>query len=187
MKVALVGKMRSGKDTIAEYAEEKYDFTRFAFGDGIREVARMLFPDQMKNGNKPRSLLQGIGQTMRQFDNNVWVNKCFNIINGEIDFHGIFNDGFRPIITDLRQPNEFAKCKEEGFITIKVHCDDEIRIKRILEKNDNFDKKDLEHETEMHIDAYNCDFIIHNNGSLEDLYRQFDNIVREINLNEKVN
>jgi dephospho-CoA kinase len=50
MKIALCGKMRGGKDTIAEYAFLKYGFSRFAFGDGIREVCRLLFPEQMKNG-----------------------------------------------------------------------------------------------------------------------------------------
>lgn len=173
MQIALLGKMRSGKDTIAEYAIEKYDYTRFAFGDGIREVCHTLFPEQMKNGNKPRSLLQSVGQLMRQLDNDVWVNKCFKeIYESRLEIN--------PIITDLRQPNEYKRCFNEGYTFIKVQCDEEIRIKRILEKNDNFDMNDLKHETEMYIDTYEYDFLIENNGSLEDLYRQFDEIMSTI-------
>lgn len=168
--------MRSGKDTIAEYAIEKYGFTRFAFGDGIREVCGVLFPEQVKNGNKPRRLLQGVGQMMRQLDNDVWVNRCFKEIELISKKHTIM-----PIITDLRQPNEYERCKNEGYIFIKVQCDEDLRIKRILEKNDNFDMKDLQHETEMHIDTYEYDFVINNDGSLEDLYKQFDEIVKLLN------
>jgi dephospho-CoA kinase len=172
LKVALIGKMRSGKDTLADYVIEEYGFTQFAFGDGIREICRILFPEQMKEGNKPRSLLQGVGQKMRQIDNDVWVNKCFNEIEAE---KGILN----PIITDLRQPNEYKRCKDEGYIMIRVYCDDEIRIKRILEKNDKFDLKDLQHETELHIDTFEYDYIINNNGNLEDSYKQFDEIIKQ--------
>ncbi|WP_257391424.1 deoxynucleotide monophosphate kinase family protein [Cytobacillus gottheilii] len=172
MNIALVAKMRSGKDTLADYVIKKYGYTRFAFGDGIREVARELFPEQMKDGNKPRALLQGIGQSMRKFDNDVWVNRCFTEIKK--------SEKDRIIITDLRQPNEFARVKEEGYITIKIVCDDEIRINRILESNDNFNKADLYHETEMHIDTYDCDHVIYNNDSLESLFDQFNKVMRVI-------
>jgi dephospho-CoA kinase len=179
LNIALVGKMRSGKDTLAEYAIENYDFTRFAFGDGIREICGILFPEQMKDGNKPRSLLQGVGQMMRQIDNDVWVNKCFSEIETErlMCVTAVGKDIVNPIITDLRQPNEYQRCKDEGYIIIKVHCDEDLRIKRILEKNDKFNVNDLYHETEMHIDTYDCDFVISNNGSIEELYKQFDEII----------
>lgn len=182
MQIALLGKMRSGKDTIAEYAIEKYDYTRFAFGDGIREVCHTLFPEQMKNGNKPRSLLQGVGQLMRQLDNDVWVNKCFKEVEETTWQSAFMSNGYKvkPIITDLRQPNEYKRCFDEGYTFIKVHCDEEVRIKRILEKNDKFDMNDLKHETEMHIDTYEYDFLIENNGTLEDLYRQFDEIMNVV-------
>lgn len=181
MQIALLGKMRSGKDTVADYAIKKYDFTRYAFGDGIREVCGMLFPDQMKNGNKPRSLLQGVGQMMRQLDNDVWVNKCFKEIEEDRWSSGFMSGHqLKPIITDLRQPNEYERCFNEGYTFIKVQCDEGLRLKRILEKNDNFNMNDLKHETEMHIDKYEYDFLINNDGSLEDLYKQFDYIINQI-------
>lgn len=181
MKIVLIGKMRSGKDTVADYAVEKYGFTRFAFGDGIRKVCRILFPEQMKNGNKPRSLLQNVGQSMRKIDNDVWVKYCFNEIE-ESSQTVILN----PIITDLRQPNEYQKCRKENYTIIKVSCDEETRLKRILEKNDSFKMEDLNHETELHIDTYEYDYLITNNGSLVELYEQFDEIVKnEINIRER--
>ncbi|MGG0667819.1 hypothetical protein ABE073_04735 [Lederbergia citrisecunda] len=171
-KIVLIGKMRSGKDTLAEYAIDKYGYKRFAFGDGIRSVAQILFPEEMSNG-KPRALLQGIGQLMRSLDENVWVKNCFHRISIEKDVI--------PIITDLRQPNEYIKCKEEGYISIKVECDEDIRLQRILSENDSFNLNDLKHETEMHIDTYDCDYVIKNDKGLEHLYSQFDAVMTNIN------
>lgn len=180
--IALVGKMRSGKDTIAEYAIWEYGFTRFAFGDGIRKVCRELFPDQMKDGAKPRSLLQGIGQDMRKYDPDIWVNLCFNEINREENTRNKLKlNNLMAIITDLRQPNEYARCKKEGFIMIKVETSDEVRLQRMNAKGDNFTPEDLNHETEQHIDTYEFDYIIRNNGYVEEAYLQFDEIMRNLN------
>ncbi|WP_028776285.1 hypothetical protein [Shimazuella kribbensis] len=35
--IALMGKMRSGKDTIAEYVYKYYGFTCYAFGDALKK------------------------------------------------------------------------------------------------------------------------------------------------------
>ncbi|MGD6876958.1 AAA family ATPase [Bacillus infantis] len=167
MKIALLGKMRSGKDTVAEYGINTYGLYKFAFGDELKRYYHELFG---YSEGKPREGYQWFGQITRQREPDIWVRKCFESIE---------NSGLKDIIiTDLRQPNEFERCKKEGFIMVKVHCDDQLRIQRILEKNDKFDKKDLHHETEMHIDTFEPDYIIENNGSLEHLYRQLDEIVK---------
>jgi len=170
MKIALTGKMRSGKDTIAEYAVNSYNFKQFAFGDELKRYYHELFGEKE---SKPRAGYQWFGQIARSHDSDIWVNKCFQSLVGY--------EGESVIITDLRQPNEFQKCKEEGFYIIKVHCDDNLRLKRILEKNDNFNPEDLNHETEQSIDSYECDYIISNNGTMHELLQQFDNIINEIN------
>lgn len=181
MRVALMGKMRTGKDTIAEYLIWEYGFTRFAFGDGIRKVCRELFPEQMQEGLKPRRLLQGIGQDMRKYEPDIWVNLCFNEIKKEENTRSELKlSKLLPVITDLRQPNEYKRCKEEGFIFIKVETDDNVRLQRMNSQGDNFTLEDLNHETEQHIDTYEYDYVIKNNGYLEDLHMQVDYIMSEI-------
>ncbi|MNG12686.1 hypothetical protein D3C84_963130 [compost metagenome] len=49
-----------------------------------------------------------------------------------------------------------------------------------MQKNDQFNKTNLKHETEMHIDKFNYDYLIYNDGSLEDLYKQIDEVIGEI-------
>ena len=60
MRIALTGKMRSGKDTVADYLVEYHNFHRFAFADGIRKVCALAFPTATVHG-KPRKLYQGVG------------------------------------------------------------------------------------------------------------------------------
>jgi dephospho-CoA kinase len=166
LKIALLGKMRSGKDTIGEYAASKYGFVRYAFGDELKRYYHELFG---KTESKPREGYQWFGQICRSHDPDIWVRKCFENIHEQ-----------NVIITDLRQPNEYERCLNEGFTFIKVHCDDDIRIKRILEKNDRFNTKDLQHETESYIDTYEYDYLIENNSTLDELLKKFDEIFTDI-------
>jgi dephospho-CoA kinase len=166
VKIALCGKMRSGKDTVANFLREKHKFTGFRFSEGIWETIRLLYPQiyAKRHKEKPRKLLQDIGQKLREVDPNIWVNYTLQQIEevGEI----------RVVVTDLRQPNEYLALKEQGFFIVRVSAEDGIRLNRILAENDNFDIQDLYHETERHVDGFNVDFEIKNNGTIEELLQQ---------------
>ena len=56
MKVALFGKMRSGKDTVGKILIDEYHFKRFAFGDGIGEIIEKYFPEAL--------LVESLGNTI---------------------------------------------------------------------------------------------------------------------------
>lgn len=176
VKIALTGRMRSGKDAVAVHLAQQYGFVRFAFGDGIRKVCRELFPDQFANDRKPRALLQGVGQAMRTFDPDVWANATMRPINERLyeDYEG------RIVITDLRQPSEYARLRTEGFVIIRVTCDEAIRRQRMLDAGDTFDERDLTHETELYTDGFAVDYEVENNGSLAELHAKVDAVMAEI-------
>lgn len=184
IKLALTGRMRSGKDATAAYLAEHYGFARFAFGDGIREVCRDLFPDQFRNPDgserKPRALLQGVGQAMRAFDPDVWLTYCLDEIAFKLENDELDGLESRVVITDLRQPNEYARLRAEGFVIIRVNASDETRIQRMIDAGDTFDDGTLTHETEQHVDSFAVDYEIDNNGSLAELYAQVDEIMAEV-------
>lgn len=190
INIALTGKMRSGKDTVARnlirLMSEEYKVQTFAFGDSLKVYAKELFPDEFVNGRKPRDLFQWFGQTLRSRNEDVWINQLAKELNKYNTTYEALNKKVVNIITDLRQPNEYQFCKENGFYIIKVECDDAIRIKRMDGLNDNFDIKDLTHETERYIDTFDYDYLISTTHmSIEECEVRVKGLVRFINKKEK--
>ncbi|MGG0793157.1 AAA family ATPase [Brevibacillus laterosporus] len=178
IKIALTGKMRSGKDTVAAYLVEHYDFVPYAFGDGIKRVCHELFPEHVANGKKPRALLQGVGQAMRAIDPDVWIKRTMREVNQA--------QGFDVVITDLRQPNEYDRLRDEGFVIIRINAEDGTRLKRMEDAGDTFTEEDLYHETEQCIDWFEVDYDLYNDGSVLDLWEQIDCAMRDVKHKEAV-
>ncbi|MCW2279293.1 AAA family ATPase [Heliophilum fasciatum] len=174
VKIALTGRMRSGKDVIAAYLIEKHGFKRFAFGDGVRSVARMLYPDKGSNGSKPRSLYQEIGQALREADPEVWVRYLLREIAEKTGPQDSI------VISDLRQPNEYAALINAGFTIVRVTASYQNRMARMKALGDVFRSEDVNHETESYIDQYVVDFEITNNGTLDRLSEKMEIVLSNI-------
>ncbi|WP_427036541.1 AAA family ATPase [Cytobacillus pseudoceanisediminis] len=167
IKVAVCGTLRSGKDTVANWFKEKEKFTSFAFSEGIWTTGRLLFPHEFNNPKvKPRKMLQDLGQKLREIDPDVWVRYTFNRIE-EVGAN-------RVIVTDLRQPNELEALKNDGFFIIRVNAEPEVRIERAKAAGDKFNYQDMLHETEKHVQGFQVDFDIDNNGTIEELESQIE-------------
>ena len=80
--IGIVGNKQSGKDTTGNYLIDKYKFTKYAFADPIKDIAKILFclPDESVNGtNKQkeqiderwnlngRQIIQRLGTEFGQF------------------------------------------------------------------------------------------------------------------------
>jgi dephospho-CoA kinase len=162
MRIALSGKMRSGKDTVAKILIDEYCFNKLAYGDGIRKVCEYLFPDEMK-GKKNRTLGQKVAMTLRSLDDNVWS----NLLLREID--RITPKDVNIIVTDLRFPNEYDSLKNLGFYIVKVIASEDIRVQRIIDAGDQYRTEDLVHTSEEYIDQFHYDYEINNDASVENL------------------
>jgi dephospho-CoA kinase len=185
IKIGLGGEFRSGKNTVADYIEKEYGFVQFAFGDELKKGFHYEYPT-IPAVPKPREGYQLYGQlkryvfgadywmdiTLEEIDHKRTVAANYNITGSEI--------AFCPIITDVRQPNEFAKLIEEGYFIIKVLAPEEVRIERAKQANDNFDPKTLQHETELYIKNAPFHYCIVNDGTLEELYAKVDAIMADI-------
>jgi len=177
IKIALTGKMRSGKDTVALHLAFEHGFEYpIAFGDKLKRTFHELFPWVFAQ-SKPREGYQRFGQLIREeFDENVWVKHLASTVEFLEDSRktrGI-------VITDLRQPNEYEWCRANGFIIVRVTAPDELRIARAKAAGDNFSADDLAHETERHVDRFEVDYEIVNDGTLAELEAQVNIMMAEI-------
>ncbi|MDQ0174406.1 deoxynucleotide monophosphate kinase family protein [Bacillus chungangensis] len=174
-KIALTGKARAGKDEVARILGLHYGFNRFAFGDALKNTLTIALPQIMYAEQKPRRLLQEYGQLMRKYDPNVWVNSVAALIDSHIDIMTRRGDEeINVLVTDCRQPNEYAWLREQGFSIIRVSAPEEVRLERAKLAGDQFDEADLQHDTESHVDSFDVDFEIINDGTLDKLKTQVD-------------
>lgn len=170
MKIAIVGKARSGKDTVADYLVTKYGYTEYKFSKGVRDVINLV---RGEDSHKNRRELQQVGQGLRQaLGSDIWVNYTLAMIK----------DTSRVVISDCRQSNEAERLLSEGYVLIKVESDEAVRVQRMLAAGDKFTKEDLTHETEQI--GIDCTVTIYNNQSLEELYAQVDEILLSLSTQE---
>lgn len=169
-RIALVGNMRSGKDTFADVLINEQGYTKIAFADELKRICKELFPEQFKNGNKPREILQNVGQCMRSIDYDVWVKALDRKIkqyDAVTNMYEIKEDNL--VITDVRYPNEVGYLIDNGFIVVQIFVDRSILEERCKATDPNFNPAQLDHESEFM--ASNCtvgDILIYNNNSLEE-------------------
>jgi hypothetical protein len=178
IKLCLIGKLRSGKSTAADYLTLFYDFQPFAFADPLKRYLHEIFPNVPREP-KPRRLLQLFGQKMREIDPDVWVNLTMHKIDEYLRQHACDCSPLKPrvVVTDCRQQNEYDRLRAAGFKFIRINADDELRIRRALEAGDDFTVHDLAHETELLVDSFDVDYEVYNDRTPEYLYGQLDAIM----------
>lgn len=178
MSVALIGKMGSGKDTVAETLIKSYGYTRYAFADNLKLLAETWFPDQYNSKNKPRQLLQDLGMAFRSIDEDVWIRTMLDDIQQQ--YNESIASLYYPesiVVTDTRLPNEYQALKDKGFKFIRVTVDEDICKQRMINRGDVFNSNNMKHTTESYYDTFECDYMIDNNGTLENMEEQLKIIV----------
>ncbi len=156
MNIALIGKAGSGKDTLADYLVTRYGYTRLAFADKVKEIARDLFGMESKD----RALLQAIGVKMREVRPTVWLDYIFR----KAETGGPY------VITDCRFKNEYDACKKRRWTAVRVITRDGVRFTRLQQRDGEFDPGAMGHISETDLDGVHSDYLITNNGSLEELH-----------------
>lgn len=199
MIVSITGKIGSGKDTIADIIMQYtpyHDWEIKKFAGKLKVIAEILtgvpkinFEDQeFKKQDMPpewgmtyRDLLQKLGtEAMRNgLHENVWVNSLFadykpldDTLRASMGNVIDYSDCVFPnwIITDCRFPNEMEAVKKRGGLAIKVVRDSGNTI-------------GTAHASETALDNYTkWDYIIDNNGTLEDLKQQIISILEKESL-----
>ncbi len=124
IKLAIMGKMCSGKTTLSNHIKsfllKKYniELRSHTFAGKVYELAYDLF--DMNTEKKDRKLLQTIGTLMRSIDEDVWVKYLMKDTKKS-----------HCIVEDCRYENEFAALENDDFIFIKIHIEPEYQIYRL--------------------------------------------------------
>ena len=182
MLIGLHGKKLSGKDTVGNYLVNKYGFERIAFADPLKQAVANLFDLELErvdtfktDGEIPlaevilqvgttemsyswREFLQRFGTEMGRmtFGENFWIERWMDA------YEATDND---VVVTDVRFDNEARQIIVEGGFVIEVTRPD-------LELDDHVSERGIDHEL---IDGW-----IDNNSTIEDLYRDVDQLVEDI-------
>lgn len=198
--LSLSGLIGSGKDTVADYLESEYGFTRMSFAGSLKDAVSVIFgwDRQMLEGRtseareerekidewwsnrlhikhlSPRWVLQYFGTEVCRvgFHQDIWLASLENKLRTKDDI----------VVTDTRFPNELQMLSNKGLL---------VHIKRgeypewwAQAQLASYSPKALEYMTDSGIHpsewswaSYQFDEILDNNGSLDDLYKKVDKLV----------
>ncbi|MEE1835768.1 deoxynucleotide monophosphate kinase family protein [Streptomyces sp. SP17KL33] len=181
--IALMGRARSGKDTIAERLVKEHGYERVAFADPLKEMAlqidpliptmdgihvrlRALVRDtgwEYAKDHYPevRRLLQYVGQSVRAHSyEDFWRDLAMRKVSAAIAAD-------RPVVvTDCRYLNEAQTLSAARFLMVRV-----IRPGGV-------DPRTSSHESERALAGFLPDSVIRNDGTVADLWERADVLVR---------
>ncbi len=120
--LALSGPRACGKSTIAKHLVNNHGYTRIAFSDSLRDIARCA-GDQFIDD---RNYLARLGATLRE----IWPELLLKAVLQRI----AECDG-PVVIEDIRFPAEFKFCKSIGAVTIRFEIAREEQFERLASRD----------------------------------------------------
>lgn len=130
VKIAICGKMCSGKTTLCSAIIAKYpSYRRMSFAGKLYSICHDLFGMSTNPMHKDRRLLQDVGTAMKTIRNSVWIDYLMRSIN-TIDADG--SSSVDVIVDDGRFKDELVAMKNDGFILIRLRVDESVQIRRLM-------------------------------------------------------
>jgi len=175
------GEIASGKDTVGKYIAEKYGAATIRFSQPLRDTLDRLHLEQNRENMARLSL---------------HLRKAFgeDIFSKVILAEAGKSQGDLVVVDGVRRASDIIHLEaEEHFYFVYVETSPEARYERLIKRHQNTDDttktevqfgKDALLETETQISALKerADFVIDNDGTLEELYAQVDTIVEKLKI-----
>lgn len=200
--IAISGFIGSGKDTVADYLVNVHGFRRESFAGTLKDAISVIFgwDKQLLEGRTkqsrewreqidvwwadrldiphltPRWVLQHWGtDVMRQhFHDDIWLASLENKLRKT-------NEDI--VVSDVRFTNEIKMLKKLGAITVKT-CRGEAPIwaNSLEQIKDHYERQSFMQQYESHQSEWNWvgtefDYTLDNNGSMDNLYTQINNLL----------
>ncbi len=176
--LGLAGEIASGKGTTAKYICEKHGGNSHRFSTALRDVAARMYLEESREN------LQKISTIFRE--------NFFDDILSAVIAKDVLNDEHKIIAIDgVRRMADISYLQKiPGFKLVYIEAEMKKRYERIIGRGENTDdktktfeefQKDHEREAERQIkDLKNqAEYVIDNNGSLDELYKQIDEIIKK--------
>jgi dephospho-CoA kinase len=176
MIIALSGTLVAGKDTVADYLENKKGFRAIGLSDILREMVKergleINLENLTKVGNKIGTAMLERALSERRDNENI-------------------------VFTSIRQPKEIELLKKQkDFFLIFVDADPKIRFERLQSRGRTGDSETFDQFMEIEakqidgksggMDLGTCkkmaDHVIENNGTMEEFGRKIEEVFSKIN------
>lgn len=168
MIIAISGKRRSGKSTLANILRANYQFHPVSLATPLKQFCMEQFglsADQVDGHLKevvdtryartPRQILIDVGQFFRSYDKDWWINKLWNQIAALSEIQDKF------VIPDMRFKNELDFFKSKGALLVRLERSEELTGQYIEDPSET--ELDQYKQWDVHIPA-------NENVQLADLY-----------------
>ncbi len=177
--IGVAGEVASGKDTVGKYIAEKYQAQALRFSQVLRDILdRMNLEQSQENMGKLSMYLR------KAFGEDI-LSKGLVTQAEKSQSELVIVDGVR------RLPDIIQMEASEQFYFIYVEASPEKRYERLIMRHNNTDdagktmaqfEKDalLEAESQIRDLKEHADFVINNDGTLEELQRQIDDIITQV-------
>lgn len=176
--LGITGEIASGKGTATKCLLEKYSANSHKFSTMLRDVAKRMHLEENREN------LQKLSTIFRK-------NFSDDLLS-QVIYHDVVADENEIVVIDgVRRMSDIEYLKKlPGFRLIYIETEMEKRYERLIKRGENTDdanktldefKADNEREAEKRIKDLKQDasFVIDNNGTFEDLYKQIDVIIKE--------
>lgn len=186
--IAIVGKMYSGKTTLAEAFVQNHGYTRVAMAGPLKQLALLAYGENLLKDKEyevidletgeafvksGRAILQGIGQTIKAVDRDIWLKVFIN------DTAQMAREPY--VVDDVRFGFEADYLRSKGWKIVKVQTPEELRISRAKANTGRTPTKDeLNHESESEVDDIKSHYIHFGDCKMRDVPVRAAEILRYI-------
>lgn len=178
--IGLIGPMASGKSTATDYIAKTYEAACYRFSDIMRDLLQRLYLPSSRD-----NLIQ-ISIVLRQeFGNDLFAKTMAEDIKNDEKHEYIVVEG-------IRREEDIAYLKLlPNFHMIGITCEIKTRYYRLSSRHEKSDDQqktyedfvaDHERETEKSIVPLmeKVEYLIHNNSSLQDFYKEIDATIKKL-------
>ena len=205
MIIGVCGFIGSGKDTVADYLVNFHEYRRESFANSLKDAVAQVFgwdrtllegrTAQAREWREqvdswwarrlnmpeltPRLMLQLWGTEVCRlgFHDDIWIASLENKLRNSQD---------NVVISDCRFPNEIKSLRASGGIILRVErgtqphwTDIAVRANQGDVKAQAWLKKEGIHASETAWVGTDFDFVLHNNSSIDSLYKQIQTVINQ--------